>query len=148
MVGHEQSGLRMSAGASRREVVQAGAAAAAVTPFLGSSAAYAAKPKMEADSYAPIVTIFDHRGCTRGWFSFPPLHNEKRLIFLCAQGRRSTTAPRRMTWRTVCASRFSLFSSRSPRRPPRPSSRRLSLSSDKQPAHYSLDVAGNRFRTA
>jgi uncharacterized protein (DUF1501 family) len=56
----------MSAGASRREIVQAGAAAAAVTPFLGSSAAFAAKPTMEADSYAPIVTIFDHRGCTRG----------------------------------------------------------------------------------
>jgi len=59
------SGLRMSAGASRREVVQAGAAAAAVTPFLGSKAAFAEKPRMEADSYAPVVTIFDHRGCTR-----------------------------------------------------------------------------------
>ena len=61
-----QSGLRMSAGSSRREVVQAGAAAAAISPFLGSSSAMAAKPQMEADSYAPIVTIFDHRGCTRG----------------------------------------------------------------------------------
>ena len=61
----EQSGLRMSAGASRREVVQAGAAAAAISPFLGSAKANAAKPTMEADSYAPVVTVFDHRGCTR-----------------------------------------------------------------------------------
>ena len=41
------------------------AAIAGVVPFLGSSAANAA-PKMEADSYAPIVTIFDARGCPRG----------------------------------------------------------------------------------
>jgi hypothetical protein len=80
----------MSAGASRREVVQAGAAAAAVTPFLGSSAAFAAKPQMEADSYAPIVTIFDHRGCTRGeffvfirlWWCLKTFTQEMELLFV------------------------------------------------------------------
>jgi hypothetical protein len=48
------------------------------------------------------------------------------------QARRSTTAPRPMTWRTACASRFSLSSSRFLRQPLLRSSRRLSLSSDKQ----------------
>ncbi|EKX50677.1 phycoerythrin alpha subunit 11 [Guillardia theta CCMP2712] len=48
--------------AGRREVVQAGAAAAAVTPFLGSLPAGA---KMDKSARAPEITIFDHRGCSR-----------------------------------------------------------------------------------
>eukprot|EP00961_Rhodomonas_salina_P117641 1583218-Rhodomonas_salina.1 len=35
-------------------------------PFLGSSAANAAPAKMEANNYAPIIGIFDARGCPRG----------------------------------------------------------------------------------
>ncbi len=50
--------------ASRRQVVQAGAAAAAVTPFLASQPA-AAKVNSPADEYAPVITVFDHRGCSR-----------------------------------------------------------------------------------
>ena len=57
-----QSGLKMSAGPSRREVVQAGGAAAAVAPFLGAKAAGA---EMDKKAIAPVITIFDHRGCDR-----------------------------------------------------------------------------------
>lgn len=46
----------------RREVVQAGAAAAAVTPFLGAASAGAS---MDKSAKAPAITIFDHRGCSR-----------------------------------------------------------------------------------
>mmetsp|Transcript_26855 Transcript_26855/g.19331 ORF Transcript_26855/g.19331 Transcript_26855/m.19331 type:complete len:127 (+) Transcript_26855:55-435(+) len=58
------SGLRMSSDASRRQVVQAGAAAAAVTPFIGSQPA-AAKVQGPTDEFAPVITVFDHRGCSR-----------------------------------------------------------------------------------
>merc|ERR1711966_85419 len=58
------SATSMSMNMDRRQGVQS-AAIAGVVPFLGSSAANAA-PKMEADSYAPIVTVFDARGCPRG----------------------------------------------------------------------------------
>jgi hypothetical protein len=51
--------------ASRRQVVQAGAAAAAVTPFLSSQPAAAEKVNSPANEYAPVITIFDHRGCSR-----------------------------------------------------------------------------------
>jgi hypothetical protein len=53
-------GLRMSA--SRREVVQAGATAAAIAPFVQTGAASAS---MDKSGRAPVVTIFDHRGCGR-----------------------------------------------------------------------------------
>ena len=46
----------------RRQVVQTGAAAAAVTPFLQSLPAGA----MDKSAKAPVITIFDHRGCKRG----------------------------------------------------------------------------------
>ena len=52
----------MSMDMGRREVVQAGAAAAAVTPFLQGAPAGAA---MDKSSKAPQITIFDHRGCSR-----------------------------------------------------------------------------------
>jgi hypothetical protein len=47
----------------RRQVVQTGAAAAAVAPFLQSMPATAA---MDKSAKAPVITIFDHRGCKRG----------------------------------------------------------------------------------
>jgi hypothetical protein len=46
----------------RRQVVQTGAAAAAVAPFLQNMPASAANR----DAKAPVITIFDHRGCKRG----------------------------------------------------------------------------------
>nr|AHH29967.1 phycoerythrin alpha-subunit 1 [Proteomonas sulcata] len=60
----------------RREVVQAGAASAAVAPFLAPQAASARYPRKEpvtvkdyevmmAEGKAPAITIFDHRGCSR-----------------------------------------------------------------------------------
>mmetsp|Transcript_16695 Transcript_16695/g.33346 ORF Transcript_16695/g.33346 Transcript_16695/m.33346 type:complete len:140 (-) Transcript_16695:100-519(-) len=57
----------------RREAVTAGAAAAAVIPFLAANEADAAvgvnapkaKVMMRANFYAPEVTVFDHRGCSR-----------------------------------------------------------------------------------
>ncbi len=60
----------------RREVVAAGAAAAAVAPFLATSPAAAERPLgtgivpktktfLSSNFYAPEVTIFDHRGCNR-----------------------------------------------------------------------------------
>nr|CAC33091.2 phycoerythrin alpha-subunit 1 [Rhodomonas sp. CS24] len=52
----------MSMDMGRREVVQAGAAAAAVTPFLSGAPAGAA---MDKSAKAPQITIFDHRGCSR-----------------------------------------------------------------------------------
>merc|ERR1711906_109705 len=52
----------MSMDMGRREVVQAGAAAAAVTPFLQGAPAGAA---MDNSAKAPQITIFDHRGCSR-----------------------------------------------------------------------------------
>mmetsp|Transcript_96494 Transcript_96494/g.144398 ORF Transcript_96494/g.144398 Transcript_96494/m.144398 type:complete len:123 (-) Transcript_96494:69-437(-) len=52
----------MSLNAGRREVVQAGAAGAAIAPFLGSSPAGAS---MDKSAKAPVITIFDHRGCSR-----------------------------------------------------------------------------------
>ena len=47
----------------RRQVVQTGAAAAAVAPFLQSMPASAG---MDKSGKAPVITIFDHRGCKRG----------------------------------------------------------------------------------
>ena len=47
----------------RRQVVQTGAAAAAVAPFLQSLPASA---NMDKSGKAPVITIFDHRGCKRG----------------------------------------------------------------------------------
>ena len=55
-------GLRMSAAPSRREVVQAGATAAAIAPFVQTGAASAS---MDKSGRAPVLTIFDHRGCGR-----------------------------------------------------------------------------------
>ena len=52
----------MSMDMGRREVVQAGAAAAAVTPFLQASPAAAS---MDKSAKAPVITVFDHRGCSR-----------------------------------------------------------------------------------
>jgi hypothetical protein len=89
-MGFLQSGLTMSA--SRREVVQAGAGVAAVAPFLGAAQANAARTmpakvifaqliqfsmnraelvELEflfagmMQEVAPVITIFDHRGCDR-----------------------------------------------------------------------------------
>ncbi len=47
----------------RRQVVQTGAAAAAVAPFLQSLPASA---NLDKSARAPVITIFDHRGCKRG----------------------------------------------------------------------------------
>mmetsp|Transcript_19804 Transcript_19804/g.14235 ORF Transcript_19804/g.14235 Transcript_19804/m.14235 type:complete len:145 (-) Transcript_19804:56-490(-) len=65
----------MSMQMERRDAVTIGAAAAAVVPFLGAQEAEAlpqgatALPKtkvfMRANFYAPEVTVFDHRGCSR-----------------------------------------------------------------------------------
>ena len=67
----------MSMDMGRREIVQAGAAAAATAPLLRPAEANAAltaqKGKFCAQgrnngscNAAPIITIFDHRGCQRG----------------------------------------------------------------------------------
>ena len=53
----------MSMELGRRQVVQTGAAAAAVAPFLRGSPASATFDK---SAKAPVITIFDHRGCKRG----------------------------------------------------------------------------------
>eukprot|EP00286_Rhodomonas_abbreviata_P026628 CAMPEP_0181314300 /NCGR_PEP_ID=MMETSP1101-20121128/14739_1 /TAXON_ID=46948 /ORGANISM="Rhodomonas abbreviata, Strain Caron Lab Isolate" /LENGTH=129 /DNA_ID=CAMNT_0023421373 /DNA_START=19 /DNA_END=408 /DNA_ORIENTATION=+ len=52
----------MSMDMGRREVVQAGTAAAAVAPFLKGASAGAS---MDKSAKAPVITVFDHRGCTR-----------------------------------------------------------------------------------
>mmetsp|Transcript_57913 Transcript_57913/g.118523 ORF Transcript_57913/g.118523 Transcript_57913/m.118523 type:complete len:137 (-) Transcript_57913:93-503(-) len=54
----------------RRSVVQAGAGAAAVTPFLQAGSASAIGPfrrdnDTPSTAEAPVITIFDHRGCPR-----------------------------------------------------------------------------------
>ena len=46
----------------RRQIVHSGAAAAAVAPFLQNLPAQAANKSGK----APVITIFDHRGCQRG----------------------------------------------------------------------------------
>merc|ERR1719199_51851 len=53
----------MSMETGRREVVQAGAAAAVVAPLVGATPAEA---KMDKSGRAPVITVFDHRGCQRG----------------------------------------------------------------------------------
>ncbi len=50
----------MSMETGRRQVVQAGAAAAVAAPLLRSSPAEA---KYDKSGKAPVITIFDHRGC-------------------------------------------------------------------------------------
>jgi len=47
----------------RRQVVQAGAAAAVAAPLLRANPAAA---KYDQSGRAPLITIFDHRGCQRG----------------------------------------------------------------------------------
>ena len=66
----------MSMDMGRREIVKAGAAAAAAAPLLRpaeaeargdlglKSGAVAASRFSRQQGYAPIITIFDHRGCT------------------------------------------------------------------------------------
>eukprot|EP00960_Hanusia_phi_P042634 755613-Hanusia_phi.AAC.1 len=56
----------MSMSMDRRQVVQGAALAGAVAPFLGGVQQASAAAKMPADSYTPIITIFDARGCPRG----------------------------------------------------------------------------------
>jgi len=69
-------GLRMSAAATRRDVSIAGAASVAFGAVAPASAqirkgAKKLTPKrigsdrMPAANYAPVITIFDHRGCQR-----------------------------------------------------------------------------------
>jgi hypothetical protein len=53
----------MSMETGRRQVVQAGAAAAVAAPLLRGSPAAA---QYDRSARAPIITIFDHRGCQRG----------------------------------------------------------------------------------
>jgi hypothetical protein len=54
----------------RRDIVQAGAAAAAAAPFLKANPADAAigaqamGGRFRSSAAAPVITIFDHRGCT------------------------------------------------------------------------------------
>lgn len=45
--------------------MQAGGAAAAVAPFLGSKSASAAGVTKSSKGVAPVITVFDHRGCDR-----------------------------------------------------------------------------------
>ena len=53
----------MSMETGRRQVVQAGAAAAVAAPLLRGSPAAA---QYDRSAKAPVITIFDHRGCNRG----------------------------------------------------------------------------------
>ena len=53
----------MSMETGRRQVVQAGAAAAVAAPLLRGSPAEA---KMDKSAKAPNILIMDHRGCNRG----------------------------------------------------------------------------------
>ena len=53
----------MSMETGRRQVVQAGAAAAVAAPLLRGTPAAAG---MDKSGRAPVITIFDHRGCNRG----------------------------------------------------------------------------------
>ena len=53
----------MSMETGRRQVVQAGAAAAVAAPLLRGSPAEA---KMDKSAKAPTILIMDHRGCKRG----------------------------------------------------------------------------------
>jgi len=53
----------MSMETGRRQIVQAGAAAAVAAPLLRANPAAAG---MDKSGRAPVITIFDHRGCQRG----------------------------------------------------------------------------------
>ena len=54
----------MSMETGRRQVVQAGAAAATVAPLLRSKPAEASNFRPGFPGRAPVITVFDHRGCT------------------------------------------------------------------------------------
>ena len=57
----------MSMDTGRRQVVQAGAAAAVAAPLLRSSPAEAGSAaKGDFNARTPFITIMDHRGCQRG----------------------------------------------------------------------------------
>jgi hypothetical protein len=60
----------MSMETGRRQIVQAGAAAAVAAPLLRSAPAQADGAKLGSQDgntgRTPIITIFDHRGCQRG----------------------------------------------------------------------------------
>eukprot|EP00277_Geminigera_cryophila_P043966 CAMPEP_0173076524 /NCGR_PEP_ID=MMETSP1102-20130122/12478_1 /TAXON_ID=49646 /ORGANISM="Geminigera sp., Strain Caron Lab Isolate" /LENGTH=154 /DNA_ID=CAMNT_0013946429 /DNA_START=81 /DNA_END=545 /DNA_ORIENTATION=+ len=53
----------MSMETGRRQILQAGASAAVVAPLLRANPATAAGNR---SGRAPVITIFDHRGCQRG----------------------------------------------------------------------------------
>lgn len=62
--------IMASEATGRRQVVQAGAAVAVVAPLLRSEPAHADGARMGSKdgnaAQAPLITIFDHRGCQRG----------------------------------------------------------------------------------
>ena len=66
----------MSLSANRRQVVQAGTAAAVAAPLLRSSPAGAAS----FDNFpgrAPVITVLDHRGCSRKVLVYIFKHGKK-----------------------------------------------------------------------
>ena len=62
----------MSMETGRRQIVQAGAAAAVAAPLLRAVPAsakkglYDANAGMDKSGRAPLIVVFDHRGCNRG----------------------------------------------------------------------------------
>merc|ERR1719183_2899955 len=58
-------GLRMSADVSRRQVSVAGAGAAVFGAVAPANAQIRAGSKRPTPNFAPVITIFDHRGCAR-----------------------------------------------------------------------------------
>ena len=63
----------MSMETGRRQIVQAGAAAAVAAPLLratpasaGKKGLYDANAGMDKSGRAPLIVVFDHRGCNRG----------------------------------------------------------------------------------
>jgi len=55
----------MSMETGRRQLLQGGAAAAVAAPLLRANPAEA-RVGLQAPGKAPVITIFDHRGCQRG----------------------------------------------------------------------------------
>jgi hypothetical protein len=54
--------MQMPGGMGRREIVNSGLAAASAAPILANFDVLAA---MDKNAKAPIITVFDHRGCRR-----------------------------------------------------------------------------------
>jgi len=90
LIGHAAAfgSLSMAVGGmGRREIINSGLAAASAAPILANFGAEAALDK---NSKAPIITVFDHRGCTRApkEYTGPKSNNQNDEMCIKVESRK------------------------------------------------------------